>query len=615
MSNSGIEVQPMSESFASAFFTEKLAGAFRDSVHKHLEGYVNKKREASNAEIKAKQQAQEDTALAAEEAASLKAEEAAEAEALRLPILQQSSQELLDEKSRTALTYTRNGTPSLEGLHANVNNMVASYREKLEKAENNTTSHIENDPGAGTKITTQKVAAAPAAARIAAKAPGFWRRLHIAGSNVNTPEVLNAQNALRQQIGPAAYRRAERITNPWALSAYNTAGWAGIDTALAEPGTRLSWETQAAPEKIVKHLLTFLGSRLLLAPGVKGTPGRLSDKGTLLRGKNDRATTGLLNPSGKIDAADMQNTIKSILAVSAEPMLARYATELYAGSQIQNRIARENLRNILNPVPTEEKPTAAPNINLPSTEGTETNLAPYLLGGAGIIGGAGILSALLNRRKAQEVIQSQAAPDGGNITVHLPPPAPGLNATTVTLPISEVNLSQTLKGQIGRDVRRRLRSGTEHRTVRRGPRETTDTDTDEDEENNLTLFPKAAAHPLLKLATKKEEAPPPLTFSQVRDSGVATPGALAEAYRNDLRSKQPKMLSGAGILGLAEQFGPMFGLNLGRRADRWQQRTPGSTMRAAMPYAAENSSRAMKKWFQPSRVNFQPEQMLHPYYS
>lgn len=603
MSNTVSTVQPLSEVLASALLTEKLAGAFRDSIRKHTNDYVDKKREVSNAKLKA-------TAQATEDAASAEAE--AEEEELKLPVLQQSSQELLDEKSRQILTYTRNGTPSLEGLHANVSNMVNNYRSKQDASD--TTAHIKNDPGAGTKATAQKVASIPTMARTAAKAPGFWRRLHIAGSNVNTPAVVAAQNALRQQIGPKAYRRAELLTNPWALSAYNTAGWAGIDTALAEPGTRLSWETQAAPEKIVKHLLTFLGSRLLLAPGVKGTPGRLSAKGTLLRGKGDRATTGLLNPSGKIDAADMQNTIKSILAISAEPMLARYATELYAGSQIQNRISRENLRSILNPSSTETS-TPAPSINVtvpPAERDTETNLAPYLLGGAGIIGGAGILAALLNRRKAQEVLQAQSAPDGGDITVHLPPPAPGLNATTVTLPISEVNLSQTLKGQIGRDVRRRLRQGTDHRTVRRGPR---DDNTEEEVEDNMVLFPKVAAHPLLKLATKKEDPPPPATFQQVRDSGIATPTAKAEAYRREIKS--PRLRSAAGLMGVLERYGPFFGVNLGKASDRWQQRTPGSNVRdiGNAQFAQHKGNKAVKRWFQPSRISFQPEQMLHPYYS
>lgn len=86
-------------------------------------------------------------------------------------------------------------------------------------------------------------------------------------------------------------------------------------------------------------------------------------------------------------------------------------------------------------------------------------------------------------------------PDEGTIQVHLPAPEPGLADTVVSLPSSEFNISKTMKSRLARDVRRRLRKGTEARTQRRPRKEGEDDEDDgsETEESRVIDFDKAAS--------------------------------------------------------------------------------------------------------------------------
>lgn len=145
-------------------------------------------------------------------------------------------------------------------------------------------------------------------------------------------------------------------------------------------------------------------------------------------------------------------------------------------------------------------------------------------------------------------------PGEGTIQVHLPAPEPGLADTTVSLPSSEFNISKTMRGQLARDVRRRLRKGTETRTHRRPKPEDEEEDEKEDEEDEVVVdFPKAAS----------ETKPPKLTLDQARAKSPQAERAFLK--EEGKRLDTTPLLSFANLGGLYAQLQPHLqagGVNL-----------------------------------------------------
>jgi hypothetical protein len=100
------------------------------------------------------------------------------------------------------------------------------------------------------------------------------------------------------------------------------------------------------------------------------------------------------------------------------------------------------------------------------------NIPPAALLGAGGLGlGALALLAYSAKRKADHRDDSLALQSKGRVKITLPTKSPGDNETEVELPFDDLNLSQALRGRLGRDTRRRLYSETKQRTVKRRPKD------------------------------------------------------------------------------------------------------------------------------------------------
>jgi len=109
-------------------------------------------------------------------------------------------------------------------------------------------------------------------------------------------------------------------------------------------------------------------------------------------------------------------------------------------------------------------------------------MKPWLYGGAaaGGVGALYLLNKWINKPapeppKINSTVFAGGAggPDnpnvGGKIRVTLPTRKPGDHETTVEVPMENIGLPNTLFTNIRRDTKRRLRTETEARTMRRGP--------------------------------------------------------------------------------------------------------------------------------------------------
>lgn len=77
---------------------------------------------------------------------------------------------------------------------------------------------------------------------------------------------------------------------------------------------------------------------------------------------------------------------------------------------------------------------------------------------------------LQNQTTALQALSEQTSRNNsGTVKVALPPPRPGFPHTIVELPVDQVNISRNLTDKLERDVRRRLRAGTNARTFKRDP--------------------------------------------------------------------------------------------------------------------------------------------------
>jgi len=109
-------------------------------------------------------------------------------------------------------------------------------------------------------------------------------------------------------------------------------------------------------------------------------------------------------------------------------------------------------------------------------------MKPWLYGGAaaGGVGALYLLNKWINKPAPEppklnsaEFAGGAGGPDnpnvGGKIRVTLPTRKPGDHETTVEVPMENIGLPNTLFTNIRRDTKRRLRTETEARTMRRGP--------------------------------------------------------------------------------------------------------------------------------------------------
>jgi hypothetical protein len=104
-------------------------------------------------------------------------------------------------------------------------------------------------------------------------------------------------------------------------------------------------------------------------------------------------------------------------------------------------------------------------------DATRHKMSPAVMAGAGGLGlGALALLAYNAKRKADQRERELALQSKGRVKITLPTKAPGDNETEVELPFDDLNLSQALRGRLGRDTRRRLYSETKQRTVKRRPK-------------------------------------------------------------------------------------------------------------------------------------------------
>lgn len=109
------------------------------------------------------------------------------------------------------------------------------------------------------------------------------------------------------------------------------------------------------------------------------------------------------------------------------------------------------------PPMTPAAPSVMPNIDIKNVMGSPWTLAAALagLGATGYLGYRGV--------QALENMGSR----GGRVKVTLPTRNPGDAETTLEMPIEQLNLTNALQGQLGRDFRRRLYAESKSRTGRR----------------------------------------------------------------------------------------------------------------------------------------------------
>lgn len=90
-----------------------------------------------------------------------------------------------------------------------------------------------------------------------------------------------------------------------------------------------------------------------------------------------------------------------------------------------------------------------------------------LIGAGGLGLGALGLLAYNAKRKADHQDSTLAAANKGRVRITLPTKEKGDNETEIELPFDELNLSNALRGRLGRDTRRRLYAETKQRTAKK----------------------------------------------------------------------------------------------------------------------------------------------------
>ena len=104
-----------------------------------------------------------------------------------------------------------------------------------------------------------------------------------------------------------------------------------------------------------------------------------------------------------------------------------------------------------------------------NNERTRDRILPIAAGGLAAaipiyMGLKALRDRIPDRSELRALTESNRAASGGRIRVALPPPEPGMSETVVDMPIEHAHISNTLRDNISRDVRRRLRTGTQART-------------------------------------------------------------------------------------------------------------------------------------------------------
>lgn len=185
-----------------------------------------------------------------------------------------------------------------------------------------------------------------------------------------------------------------------------------------------------------------------------------------------------------------------MLATPAE----RYIMTGAASNEAQKALAEAQKAQLGKPPITPELPTTVGSL-IKEHPGKAGLLAALAAGGLGYLGHRAVKAL-----EKPEEIQINQAPNPGHLKITLPTKDPNDNETQVVLPLdaaSTVNLSKTLQQSIGRDARRKLRSGSRERVRRRKPRP----EEEEDEDDKVIHFDKAAAPTIEVVAELLEQLP------------------------------------------------------------------------------------------------------------
>lgn len=226
-----------------------------------------------------------------------------------------------------------------------------------------------------------------------------------------------------------------------------TAAWdRGLTPELGESGYPFT-----GPWGRHRETMTGVNAALSLI-GVLGLRRGMFNKGPMTAGRAAMTATG----AGSLGLVPVKD-----LAVMGMPAVKNWGE---AGKTLNEKMEAGDFTPVP-PPPSQDSTPALPSWVAPAALGLGAT-------GLGLYG----LNMLRQRRERQEDREAEKGRqsishpprvDGGRLKVHLPSPKDGLSDTTVELPIEDVGLSKALLTNIGRDVRRRLRKGTDKRTYRR----------------------------------------------------------------------------------------------------------------------------------------------------
>lgn len=166
-----------------------------------------------------------------------------------------------------------------------------------------------------------------------------------------------------------------------------------------------------------------------------------------------------------------------------------------------------------------------------------------VLGAGGV--GIGSILALLKGNREKKLNDLVARPRGGTIKVTLPTKDPGDNETQIEIPMSHINMSESLKGRLSRDLRRRLLTETKRRTKSRKPRNSNALTPTEKMERDLDIErqqmkvaaaaptvsspPPVGVNPALRMTQEQQAAQQASAAQTAANPQIAEAGQAAEA--------------------------------------------------------------------------------------
>jgi hypothetical protein len=183
-------------------------------------------------------------------------------------------------------------------------------------------------------------------------------------------------------------------------------------------------------------------------------------------------------------------------------------------------------------------------------DATRHKMSPAAMIGAGGLGlGALALLAYNAKRKADHREKELALQGKGRVRITLPTKDPGDNETEVELPFDDLNLSQALRGRLGRDTRRRLYTETKQRTRRSNKPKNPEAPTDKEQEDLELLREELALDKAASVSAQLQDLVDELSFykfaASAPSSSVPTPPQLGQ--NPALRMQQQNQAVAASI--------------------------------------------------------------------